>query len=165
MRPNEKVGLVLGAVGGAGEHPAVAGLIEVVAGVVAGGDALGADLAGGEQKLVELEVIVAERTGDGRSAGEVVGDEGADDLVLEAVLGVDEVVGDVEVLGDAAGVVDVVDGAAAALDGFGHAGTAGEAALVPELEGEADDGVSLGVEQRSGGGGVDAAGHGHGDEV
>jgi len=132
---------------------------------VAGRDALGADLAGGEEQLIELEVVVAERTGDGSSAGEVVGDEGADDLVLEAVLGVDEVIRNVEVLCDAASVVNIINRAAAALDGLGHAGAASEAALVPELKGEADDGVSLGVEQRSGGGGVDAAGHGHGDEV
>ena len=137
----------------------------MVARVVAGRDALGADLACGEEELVELEVVIAERTGDRRAAREIVGDEGADDLVLEAVLGVDEVVGDVEVLGDAASVIDIINRTAAALDGFGHAGAASEAALVPELEGEADDGVSLCVEQRSGGGGVDAAGHGHGDEV
>ena len=40
-----------------------------------------------------------------------------------------------------------------------------EAALVPELQGEADDGVALGAEQRGDGGGVDAAGHGDGDGI
>ena len=117
------------------------------------------------EELVELEVVVAEGAGDGGAAGEVLGDEGADDLGLEAVLLVDEVVGDAEVLGDAAGVVDVVDGAAAALDGLGHAFVAGEAALVPELEGEADEVVTLGAEQGGDGGGVDSSGHGDGDRV
>jgi hypothetical protein len=42
---------------------------------------------------------------------------------------------------------------------------AGEAALVPELECEADEWVSLGVEERGDGGGIDAAGHGHGDGI
>ena len=121
----EEVGLVLGLVLGAGEDPAAAGRVEVVAGVVAGGDAVGADLAGGGEELVELEVVVAEGAGDGRAAGEVLADEGLDDLGLEALLLVDEVVGEVELLGDAAGVVDVVDGAAAALDGLGHALVAG----------------------------------------
>ena len=93
----------------------------MVARVVAGGDAVGADLAGGDEELVELEVVVAEGAGDGGSAGEVLVDEGLDDFGLEALLLVDDVVGDVELLGDVAGVVDVVDGAAAALDGFGHA--------------------------------------------
>ena len=159
----EEVGLVLRLVGGAGEDPAAAGFVVVVAGVVAGGDAVGADLAGGDEELVELEVVVAEGAGDGRASGEVLGDEGPDDLGFEAVLLVDEVVGDVELLGYSAGVVDVVDGAAAALDGLGHALVAGEAALVPELEGEADESVALGTEERGDGGGVDSAGHGYGD--
>ena len=165
----EEVGLVLGLVGGAGEDPAAAGFVVVIARVVAGGDALGADLAGGEEKLIELEVVVAEGAGDGGAAGEILGDEGADDLGFEAVLRVDEVVGDAEVLGYVAGVVDVVDGAAAALgNGLGDAEVGvvgGEAALVPELEGEADEGMSLGVEERGDGGGVDAAGHGYGNGV
>ena len=51
--------------------------------------------------------------------------------------------------------------------GFGEAGrrVGGEAALVPELEGEADEGVALGVQERGDGGGVDASGHGYGDGV
>jgi hypothetical protein len=137
----------------------------VIARVMAGSDALGADLAGGEEKLIEFEVVVAEGTGDGSAASEVLGYEGADDFGFKAVLGVDEVVGDVEVLGYVACVVYVVDGAAAALNAFRHALAAGEAALIPELEGEADKGMSLGVEQRGNGGGVDAAGHGHGNGV
>ncbi len=161
----EEVGLVLGAVGGTGEDPAVADGVEVIAGVVAGGDTLGADLAGGEEELIELEVVVAEGAGDGGAAGEVFADEGADYLFLEAVLGVDEVVGNVEVFGYVAGVVDVVYGTAAALDGGGHAFAAGEAALVPELEGEADEGMALGVEECGDGGGVDSSGHGDGDGV
>ena len=165
----EKVGLVLGAVGRAGENPAAAGLVVVVASVMAGGDAIGADLAGGEKKLIELEMIVAEGAGDGGAAGEVFGDEGADDLVLKTVLRVDKVVGDVKVFGDAAGIVDVVDGTTAALrDGLGQplAGVVcGETALVPELEGEADEGVPLGVQERGDGRRIDAAGHGYGNGV
>ena len=161
----EEVGLVLRLVGGAGEDPAPASFVVVVAGVVAGGDAVGADLAGGGEERVELEVVVAEGAGDGGASGEVLVDEGADYFGFEAVLLVDEVVGDVELLGYAACVVDVVDGAAAALDGFGHAFVSGEAALVPELEGESDEGVALGAEQRGYGGGVDSSGHGYCDRV
>jgi len=73
------------------------------------------------------------------------------------------------VLGYVASVVDVVDGAAAALgDGLGEAEVGvvgGEAALVPELESQADEGMSLGVEERGDGGGVDATGHGYGNGV
>ena len=117
------------------------------------------------EELVELEVVVAEGAGDGGAAGEVLGDEGLDDVGFEAVLLVDEVVGDAEVLGYVAGVVDVVDGAAAALDRFGHALVPGEAALVPELEGEADEVVPLSAQEGGDGGGVDSSGHGYGDGV
>jgi hypothetical protein len=128
-----------------------------------GGDAIGADLAGGDEELVELEVVVAEGAGDGGAACQVLGDEGPDYLGFETVLLVDDVVGDVELLGYVAGVVDVVDAAAASLDGLGHAFVSGEAALVPELEGEADEGVALGAEKCGDGGGVDSSGHGDGD--
>jgi hypothetical protein len=64
-----------------------------------------------------------------------------------------------------AGVIDVVDGAAAALDCFGHALVTGEATLVPELEGEAHDLVALRAQQRGDGRGVDSSGHGYCDRV
>ncbi len=127
------------------------------------GDTVGSDLARGGEELVELEVVVAEGAGDGGSACEVLGDEGAHDLGLEAGLLVDEVVGDVELLGYAAGVVDIIYRTASALYGLGHAFVSGEAALVPELEGEADELVALRLEERGDRGGVDSAGHGYGD--
>jgi hypothetical protein len=39
----------------------------------------------------------------------------------------------------------------------------GETALVPELEGETDEGVALGAQECGDGGGVDSSGHGYGD--
>uniref|UniRef100_E6QM66 Uncharacterized protein n=1 Tax=mine drainage metagenome TaxID=410659 RepID=E6QM66_9ZZZZ len=159
----EEPGLVLGEVGGALEDPAVARGVVLVAGVVAGGDAGGTDLARGEQKLVELEVIVAERAGNWRAASEVIIDKGTNDVALEALLLVDDVVGDVERLGDAAGVVYVVERAAATGGAGGYAGLSGEAILIPKLEGEADDIGSLGAKHGGNGGGIDAAGHGYGD--
>jgi len=82
-------------------------------------------------------VVVAEGAWDGRAAGEVLAHEGADDLGFETVLSVDEVIRDSEVFGYMACVIDIIDGAAAALgNGFGKAevGVVGrEAALVPEL--------------------------------
>ena len=105
----EEISLVLGEVGGALEDPSCARRVVFVDRVVAGGDAVGADGAGGLKQLVELEVVVAERARDGRAPGEIFVDEGADDIVLEALLLVDDVIGDAQVLGDAAGVVDVVE--------------------------------------------------------
>ena len=105
----EKVGLVLGFVHGAEEFVAAGLRIVAHARVVAGGDALGADLARGDEELIELYVIVADGAGDGRAACEIIGDEGADDGVLEFALEIDDVERDAEMLGDAAGVVDIVD--------------------------------------------------------
>ena len=88
-------------------------------------------------------MVVAEGARDWGSSGEILADERLDDLGFEALLLVDDVVRDVELFGYMAGVVDVVDGTAAALDSFGHALVTGQAALVPELEGEADEVVAL----------------------
>ena len=164
----EEVGLILGAISGPGENPSVADGVKVVTRVVAGGDARRADLAGSEEELIELEVVVAEGAGDGGAAGEVLGDEGADDVGLEAVLLIDHVVGDVEAIGDVAGVVYVVDGAAATLGRLGFALRAGgvrsgKAALVPELKGEADDILPLGLEQCGYSRRIYPAGHGYGN--
>src|SRR6185437_11459465 len=81
---------------------------------------------------------------------------------------IDDVVGDAEMLGDAARVIDVVERAAAAgFGGVGNAVLAGEARLIPELKGEADDlcAVVEAGEDRRNGGGVDSSGHGDGDGV
>ncbi len=161
----EEVGLVFGLVFWPGKYPSLTGLVKAIAGVVPGGDTVGADLSGGGEELVELEVVVAESAGDGGSAGEVLADEGLDHIGFEALLLVDDVVGDVELLGDVAGVVDVVDGAAAALDRFGHALVSGEAALIPELEGEADEFVALSAQEGGDGGRVDSSGHCYRDRV
>jgi hypothetical protein len=152
------------AVRGALENPAAARRVVLVDGVVAGGDALGADGAGGLEQSIELEVVVAERAGNGRAAVQILVDKGADDILLEALLLVDDVIGNSEVLGDAAGVVDVIERAAAAgLGRVGDAVLAGEARLVPELEGEADDRVARVGEHGRNRRGVDSSGHGDGD--
>jgi len=82
----EKVGLILGQIGGALENPAAACGVVLVDRIVAGGDAISADGARGLEQLVELEVVVAERTGNGRAPGEVLGDKGADNILLKALL-------------------------------------------------------------------------------
>ena len=162
-KSEEKVSLIFRLIGGTLEQPAADLVVVSDLGVVAGGNLVGSDLAGDDEKLIELEVIVAEAAGDGRASREILFDKGANDIALEALFVVDDVVGDAESFGDAAGVVDVIDGAAAALDGFGHAGVAGETALVPELHGESDEVVAFGAEHGRDGGGVNSSGHGDGD--
>ena len=76
---------------------------------MAGGDAIGADLPRGDEELIELHVIVAMRARNRRAAFEVVVDERPNDGELELALEIDDVIGNAEMLGDAARVVDVVD--------------------------------------------------------
>ena len=136
----EEIGLVLGQIGGALENPALRVGVELVNRIMAGGDAVGADAARGLEQLVELEVVVAERAWDGRAPGEVLGDKWPDDCLFEALLLIDDVVGNLEVLGHAAGIVHIVKRAtAASLRRVGDAVLAGQARLVPQLERQADD--------------------------
>src|SRR5258708_39717165 len=72
--------------------------------------------------------------------------------------------GKIQMLGDALGVVDVVERAAAMLRGAVTL-EFGETALIPKLHGEADDGVILLEKHRGDGGRVDTTGHGDRDEA
>src|SRR5439155_26170194 len=96
------------------QDPTAAGRIVFVHRVVAGGDAAGADGAGGLEQLVELEMVIAERARNGGAAGEIFAHERAHNVLLKALLLVDDVVGYAEMLGHATGVVHVVERAAAA---------------------------------------------------
>src|SRR5262249_15116781 len=61
LRKTEKeVGLILGVVGSAPQEPTIAWLVVLAAGVVSGGEEIGADLPRRQQQLVKLQVIVAE---------------------------------------------------------------------------------------------------------
>ena len=88
-------------------------------------------------------MIVAEAAGDRCSPGNILFNKGTDHVALETLLVIDHVIRDADLLRHAAGVVDVVERTAAPLHGLRHALFASEAALVPELHGEADDVVSL----------------------
>src|SRR5580658_2739366 len=87
----EEIRLVLGLVHGAEELVAAGLRVVADARVVASGDAFSADLAGGDQELIELHVIVAHGARDGRTAFEVVRDEGLDYIELEFAFEVNDV--------------------------------------------------------------------------
>src|SRR3974390_1267360 len=110
-------------------------------------------------------MVVAKATWNRSAAGEVVRNKGADHIALKAGLLVDDVVGDTQRFRDMACVIDVVDRATASPPGLGHAVVAGEAALVPELQGEADQLVALFAQHGCDGGGIDSSRHGNGDDV
>jgi hypothetical protein len=70
----------------------------------------------------------------------------------------------IQMLGYGLGVIDIIERAATVLRGT-VALKFGEAALVPELHGEADDSPALLLQESGNGGRVDASGHGYGDEA
>jgi hypothetical protein len=70
----------------------------------------------------------------------------------------------IKVLGDALGVVDIVERAAAVL-GWPLALKLWQAALIPKLHSQSNDGPALFLENGGYGGRVDASGHGHGDQA
>jgi hypothetical protein len=112
------------------------------AGVVAGGQVFGADLARHAKQRLELNVAVAVRARNGCAAGEVLFDEGPHDALLELFLKIDDVVGEVQVLRYALCVVDVVK-RATAVPGWCVALKFRQTALVPELHGQSDNRPAL----------------------
>jgi hypothetical protein len=91
-------------------------------------------------------------------------DERAHDALLELILEIHHVVREIQVLRDTLGVVDVIERATTMLRGT-FALKLREAALIPKLHGEADDGAAL-LKQDSGDGGrIHAAGHSDGDKA
>src|SRR5262245_8674316 len=81
-------------------------------GIVTRGDVRRSDPLRHLPELVELDEVVAERAGDRRAAGQVLAHKRGDHLLLEALLEIDDVVGNAEALGYVARIVDIVDGAA-----------------------------------------------------
>jgi len=67
-------------------------------------------------------------------------------------------------LSDALGVINIIERTAAMLGGAVTLQFR-EAALVPELHGQADNGAALLLQESGDRGGIDTAGHGDGDEA
>ena len=130
---------------------------------MSGGEAFGADLASHAKQRLKLHIGVAVGAGDGRAAGEVLLDEGANDARFELLFEIDDVVRKIQMLGHALGVVHVVERAAAMLSGAVGL-QFGKPALIPQLHGEADHGPLLLEQYGRNGGGIHAAGHGDSDE-
>ena len=84
-------------------------IVAADAGVVAGGEAIGADLAGHAEKRLEFYVGVAFGAGDGSAAVEVVVHERTDDVLLELMFEVDNVMWKIQVSRNAFGASDIVE--------------------------------------------------------
>ena len=127
------------------------------AGVVAGGHVLGAKLTRLDQQRVEFDELVAADAGIRRAAAGVGLDEILDDFVLEDLAEVQDVVGDVELVGDAPSVLDRAQRTAGifALD-LGHVGQIG-----PHVQRDADHVIPVLLEQGRRNGAIDSARHAH----
>src|SRR6266568_4522147 len=108
-------------------------------------------------------MVVAETAGDWCAPGNVFLDERTNHVALETLLVIDYVIRDADLLRHAAGVVDIIERAAASLHRFGHALLPSESALVPELHGKADDVVSLRAQHGRDGGRIHTARHRYGN--
>ena len=107
---------------------------------MSGGQRVGAELPCGRQQIGELHGLVAGDAGDGRFPRDVAFRERIDHRLAEPLLVIEDVMGNAERLGDAAGIGDVLPGAAGA-------GPVGRRAMVIKLQRHADDVVALTVQE------------------
>ena len=140
-----------------------AGAVERTAGgrcargdVMAGRQNLRAKLAGGAEQVLELDRHVAVDAGHRRLAQDVALGEAVDHRLLESAFVVEDVMRNADPVGDVAGVVDVLPGAAGAL-------AVRRRPMVVKLQRHADDVIALLLQKRGGHRRVDAAGHGDDD--
>ena len=153
-RREQEIALVARRIGGAVKLGAVRP--DDAPDIMAGGEAIGAELAGEAQQIGELHPLVARDAGDRRPPARIFVGEALDHALAEAALIVEHVMGDAEPVGDRLGVVNVLAGAAGLR-------APGRLALVVELQGHADH---LGAAPRGERGhdrAVDAARHGDDD--
>ena len=163
LQPEQKVGLILARIHSLPQQVPPGNVVTLHARIVTGRNPVRPHARRQIEERVELDGAVAERTGDGGAAGHVLVDEGPDDVRFEALLEVHDVVGNAEFLGHIAGVVDIVEIAAAPARGV--LGELRETLLIPELHRHADDAVSLAAQQSRGRGAVHAPAHSHRDEI
>jgi hypothetical protein len=158
LQTEKKIGLILGIVGGAEKFVAPRCLIESDARVVPGDQSIRADFARGFDELIEFHVIVAQRARNWCASSKIVINKRTDDGILKALLEIYDVVRKTQMFGDAFGVVDVVN-AAAAMALVSLRIKLGKAALIPKLHGEANDWLALPAQHCCDGGTVHTAAH------
>src|SRR5579883_1412965 len=110
-------------------------------------------------------MIVAKAARNRRASGEIVLHKGTHNVVLKALLLIDDVVGNGELLGNTACIIDIVKRAATSLHRFRHTLSSGKAALVPQLHRESYDVVPFGAQHGRNGRGVHTARHCYRDSL
>ena len=124
---------------------------------MAGRHEAGAEPLGARGERGELQIAVAVHARNRRAAVRVLPHEVRHDGLVELPLEIDDVVGDAQLAGDAAGIVQIVDRAAGAET---HLAIGVRSGVIVQLHREADDLVPLTSEQCGGDRRIDAAGHG-----
>ena len=122
-----------------------------------------ANLPRGDQQLVKLQMVVAQAARNRRAAGKILINKRTHHVALKTLFVVDHVIRNAQVLGHAARVIHVVNGAAAALHLLRHAFVSGKAALVPQLHRQAHHVVPFSAQHGRNGGRIHTAGHGYGN--
>ena len=136
----QEIALVAVGIGGAEQCPRALG--HAVRGdIMSGRKRGGAELARGLEQITELDRAVAFDTRHRRLARDIARGEIVDHRFAEAILVVEHVMRDADPLGDVARIMNVLPGAAGALAVSGRA-------MIVELQGDADDVVALGLQQR-----------------
>jgi hypothetical protein len=113
---------------------------------------ISANLPRGDQKLVELQMVVAQAAGNRRSPGKILVNKRTHHVALKTLFMVHHVIRNAKVLGHAARIVHVVNGAAAALHLLRHALATGKPPLVPKLHSQPNYCVTLGAQHGRDGG-------------
>jgi hypothetical protein len=111
------------------------------------------------KKRLKLHIRVAVGAGDGCASREILIYEGPDDALLELLLKIHDVVRKIQMLSDALGVINIIERTAAMLGGAVTLQFR-EAALIPELHGQADNGAALLLQKSGDRGTVYTAAHG-----
>ncbi len=81
--------------------------------IMAGGQAIGAELAGEAQQVGELNTLIAAHAGNRRAAGHIIVGEAIDHAFSERALIIEDIMRNAEPIGDRARVADVAPRAAA----------------------------------------------------
>src|SRR5436305_5242939 len=98
-------------------------------------------------------MVVAQAAGNGSAPGEILLHKRTHHIILKTLLVVDHVIRDAQILDHPAGIVNVVNRAAASLNLLWHARMSGEPSLVPELHSQANHIVALSAQHGRDGGG------------
>src|ERR1700721_1076683 len=120
-KAEEKISLVLAAIGWPLKQPAAGDIAILNAGIVSGRYKIRANLPCNDVQLIELQMIVAQAARDGRAAREILRYEWPYDFALEAFFVIDHIIWNTDMLGHAARVVDIVERTASTFDSLRHA--------------------------------------------